>query len=164
MWVRNGKRVNPRQKHKKYGGKIFKESLPLCIVSPSAVVIKKSLLDDIGLFDESFKVCEDYDLWLRIAKKYPIGLDQQIGIIKYGGHDDQLSRKYWGMDTYRIMAMEKHIDDKLLASDEYELLLETIIDKLKIIIAGMKKRNKDITSLENKKDYFINKLVQSRKI
>lgn len=37
-----------------------------CIVSCNSVVSKKAL-QTAGLYDESFKVCEDYDLWIRLA-------------------------------------------------------------------------------------------------
>ena len=41
IWIRNGVRVNPMKKHQKYGGFIFEQCLPLCIISPSAVMLKK---------------------------------------------------------------------------------------------------------------------------
>ena len=150
IWIRKGKRVNPKKKHRKYGGWIFKQSLPLCIVSPSAVIFHRSLLEQVGLFDESFPVCEDYDLWLRVAKKFPVGLDERAGIIKYGGHEDQLSHQYWGMDYFRVLAMEKHIDDAHLASDLKEALLKEILSKLNVLLTGYKKRNKTNPELEEK--------------
>ena len=45
IWLRNGVRVNPMFKHQKYSGDIFKQCLPLCIVSPSSVMLRKTLLD-----------------------------------------------------------------------------------------------------------------------
>ncbi len=150
IWIRKGKRVNPKKKHRKYGGWIFKQSLPLCIVSPSAVIFHRSLPEQVGLFDESFPVCEDYDLWLRVAKKLPIGLDERAGIIKYGGHEDQLSHQYWGMDYFRVLAMEKHVDDAHLSSDLKEALLKEILSKLNILLTGYKKRNKTNPELEEK--------------
>ncbi|MEE4112496.1 MAG: glycosyltransferase, partial [Desulfobacteraceae bacterium] len=92
IWMRNGVRVNPGKRHRKEAGMIFERSLALCLVSPSAVMVRKSLLDQVGLFDESLPACEDYDLWLRIAWKHPIHLIDRPLIIKRGGHDDQLSR------------------------------------------------------------------------
>ncbi len=74
IWIRNGKRVNPKRKHQKKGGSIFLDCLPLCIVSPSAAIFKKSLWQEINGFDEQLPVCEDYDFWLRIARRYEIGL------------------------------------------------------------------------------------------
>ena len=159
IWIRNGKRANPKIKHQKYEGWIYKQCLPLCIVSPSAVVIHKNIFQDVGLFDENFIVCEDYDLWLRIARKYPIGLDPFQGLIKYGGHKDQLSQKYWGMDRYRIMAMEKQLDDPFLPDDLRKSTIQEIISKLDILIKGFQKRNKDTTELGYKIKKYMDELT-----
>lgn len=105
IWFRKGRRVNPKKRHKKYSGRFFEESLELCLVSPSAVMIKRSLLDEVGLFNESLPVCEDYDLWLRILSKYPIDLIDEEHLIKEGGRSDQLSAGTPGMDKYRIWSL-----------------------------------------------------------
>ncbi len=107
IWIRNGKRVNPMKKHAKRGGNIFRHCLPLCVISPSAVMIQRDLLTEIGLFDERLPACEDYDLWLRISALHPVLYVDKPLIIKDGGHSDQLSRHYWGMDRFRIQALEK---------------------------------------------------------
>ncbi len=91
IWIRNGVRVNPMKKHQKSGGWIFEKCLPLCVVSPSAVMMHRKLFDEVRLFDESLPACEDYDLWLRIAAKHPVGLIEKPYIFKYGGHADQRS-------------------------------------------------------------------------
>ncbi len=146
IWIRNGKRVNPMKKHQKYGGWIYEKCLPLCVISPSSVIIHKSVFADIGVFDEELDVCEDYDLWLRICSKYPIlFLDEQL-IVKYGGHEDQLSRKHWGMDRFRVIALEKMITSGTLNNEEKKSTTDMIIQKCKIIINGMKKRGKDVES------------------
>jgi len=38
------------------------------IGSPSRVTVKKQVLDRVGGFDETFVNCQDYDLWLRVAR------------------------------------------------------------------------------------------------
>ncbi len=53
IWIRNGVRVNSMKKHAKSGGRIFQRCLPLCVISPSAVLLKRSLLHEVGLFDIS---------------------------------------------------------------------------------------------------------------
>ncbi len=150
IWIRNGKRVNPKKKHQKYQGWIFKQSLPLCIISPSAVIIKKEILEETGLFDETFPVCEDYDLWLRVTRRFEVGLDSRPGIVKYGGHEDQLSRAYWGMDYYRVLAMEKHVNDPRLPEELRKAVVNELLNKLQILINGYRKRGKFSAELEEK--------------
>jgi len=139
QWIRNGVPVNPMKKHRKYSGWIFTQCLPLCIVSPSAVMLHQRVINDVGVFDESFPVCEDYDLWLRVALKYEIGLLPEKLIIKTGGHADQLSRKYWGIDRYRVRALEKILNEPLTTQQRAQVLAE-IIRKLTILSTGRAKQ------------------------
>jgi glycosyltransferase involved in cell wall biosynthesis len=143
IWIRNGKRVNPMKKHDKSGGFIFKNCLPLCIISPSSVMIHRSVFDEYGLFDESLTVCEDYDLWLRICAFLPILYLKKPQIRKYGGHEDQLSRKYWGMDRFRISALEKIIENSKLSPQDRDAAIRVLLEKIDIYILGASKRGKD---------------------
>ena len=141
FWIRNQVRVNPMKKHRKYGGDIYNNCLPLCVISPSSIIIHKDIFNDVGLFDEELPVCEDYDMWLRICSKYSVlFLDQKL-IKKYGGHDDQLSKKYWGMDRYRLIALEKMIDNPNLNSKDRIATINMAIDKAKILQKGYIKHN-----------------------
>ena len=148
VWIRNQVRVNPMKKHRKYGGDIYNKCLPLCVISPSSIIIHKDVFNDIGLFDEELPVCEDYDMWLRICSKYSVlFLDQKL-INKYGGHDDQLSKKYWGMDRFRLIALEKMIDNPNLNSTDRMATINMAIDKTRILQKGYIKHNHKIESQE----------------
>ncbi len=142
IWIRNDRRVNAMKKHAKSGGDIFQRCLPHCVISPSSVLIQRSLLFEVGLFDELLPVCEDYDLWLRICARYPVGYVEKPQIIKYGGHEDQLSRRYWGMDRYRIAALEKIIAYEGLEDQERRATAATLCSKAKIVAHGAEKRGK----------------------
>ena len=142
VWIRNGVRVNPMLKHRKYSGDIFRHCLPLCIVSPSSVMLRKSLLNEVGGFDESMPVCEDYELWLRIAVRYPFKFLNEKLIIKRGGHKDQLSRKYWGMDRWRVYALDKLLGGDDLNPEQREWVKEMLVKKSSILIQGFEKRGK----------------------
>tara|TARA_Y100000296_G_scaffold6929_1_gene8308 strand:- start:253 stop:1077 length:825 start_codon:yes stop_codon:yes gene_type:complete len=139
IWIRNGVRVNQMKKHKKSGGDIFIPSLKLCLISPSAVMIKRDFLISEGLFKEDFTVCEDYDLWLRLTSRFPVGFVEEPIIKKYGGHEDQLSRKYFAMDYWRV----KSIDDVLtrfeLSIERREPAIKVLLKKAKILLKGYEK-------------------------
>jgi glycosyltransferase involved in cell wall biosynthesis len=141
VWIRNGLRVNPKKRHKKPSGMIFKLSLELCLVSPSAVMIKRSLFDRVGEFDETLPACEDYDLWLRISSRFPIYLVDTPLIIKRGGHDDQLSSRA-GLDKFRIKAIEKIIKSGFLSDDQHQAAVKTLKKKCDIYAAGCRKRGR----------------------
>ena len=136
IWIRNGKRVNPMKKHAKQGGHIFRHCLPLCAISPSTVLIHRDLFRKIGLFDERLPACEDYDLWLRICAMHPVLYIDKPLITKTGGHADQLSRRYWGMDRFRIHSLENILASNVLDAANHTAALATLLDKLAIVIKG----------------------------
>jgi glycosyltransferase involved in cell wall biosynthesis len=142
IWIRNGRRVNPKKRHEKPSGDIFLPSLRLCLVSPSAVMLKRSLLDEVGLFDERLPACEDYDLWLRIACRYPVYLIAQDLIVKQGGHPDQLSLAYMGMDRFRISSLVKLLKRGLLNEQQYKEACDELSRKCSVYGAGCIKRGR----------------------
>jgi len=141
-WIRSGVPLNPKKRHHKFSGMIFERSLALCLVSPSAVMIKKSLFGTVGIFDEHLPACEDYDLWLRISCRYPVHLIETALIIKRGGHDDQLS-KAAVLDKYRIQSLVKIIDSDLLSPQQYQAALMTLKQKCKVYAGGCRKRGRE---------------------
>lgn len=142
QWIRNGQFVNPMHKHRKQGGWVLQANLPLCAISPSAVVIHQTIFQHIGYFDESLPACEDYDLWLRITAHYPVlYIDQQL-LRKYGGHADQLSKKYWGMDRFRIKSLINLLATTSLTSQDEHAVRKTLQQKIAIYLQGAKKRQK----------------------
>ena len=144
IWVRNGVRVNPQRKHRKYGGSIFKYCLPLCAISPSSVMIHRRVFDRVGLFDETLPVCEDYDLWLRICARMPVLFIPETLITKYGGHADQLSARYWGMDRYRIRAINKILNEVELEASDRTAAIKTLVGKIRIYLNGARKHDNPI--------------------
>ena len=134
-------------KHQKAGGEIFERCLPLCVISPSAVMIKRHLFEEVGGFDESLPACEDYDLWLRICSRYPVLYIEEALLRKYGGHDDQLSRQYWGMDRFRVKALVTLLNTGNLRPQQTQLTRAMLVNKCEILVQGAEKRgNKETAS------------------
>lgn len=148
IWIRNGVRVNARARHRMQSGWIYEYCLPLCIVSPSSVMIHRRVFEHVGLFDESMPACEDYDLWLRIAPQYPIHLIDEELIIKYGGHADQQSRRIPTLDRLRIKAICKSLDSGELNDAQCSAAARELQRKCRIYAAGCRKRGRDSEALE----------------
>jgi glycosyltransferase involved in cell wall biosynthesis len=54
----------------------------------SIPLIRRSVLDEVGLFDEKMSAAQDTDLWLRIAKRYQYRtVNKPLGIIHWQGTD-----------------------------------------------------------------------------
>lgn len=142
-WVRNGVRVNQKLVHKKGGGDQFCRSVDLCIISPSTVCIHHTVLNEFNGFREDFAVCEDYDLWLKITAKYPVGFIEDELIIKYGGHDDQLSSSMHAMDYYRVLSLIELLEETYLECDKKNYALSSIDKRVAVLEKGaLKHHNK----------------------
>ncbi|MFW6123799.1 MAG: glycosyltransferase family 2 protein [Acidobacteriota bacterium] len=150
IWIRNGVFVNPKKKHKKYSGRIFEKVLPLCLLSLSSALFRRKVFDEIGGFDQSLPACEDYDLGIRLAHKHPIYFLDEPLIMKRGGHEDQLSKKYWGMDRFRVKALEKALKWDL-SERERNQVKKQMLKKCKILIKGFEKRGKASEVLKYKR-------------
>jgi glycosyltransferase involved in cell wall biosynthesis len=142
IWIRRGRRVNPKTKHKKPSGDIFKQSLKLCLVSPSSIILRRSLFEDAGFFDEGLPAGEDYDLWLRISCRYPVYLIDKELVVKEGGQEDQLSRRFGSLDRFRIRAIVRLIKSGILTVDQTREALEELSIKCRIYGNGCIKRGR----------------------
>ena len=125
-WIRNGAHLNQKKYHQKHSGYIWDMCLARCMISPSSVMIHRSLIDCGYVFDESLVACEDFDLWLRICRYHAVGLDESVTLVKYGGHSDQLSTQI-NLDYYRIQALLKAYETE--ESPRCKELLQLEIDK-----------------------------------
>ena len=160
IWLRNNIHLNQKKKHKKKGGYIFEDCLDACKISPSSVLINKKLFLKYGGFDSSFQVCEDYELWLRLTSKEEVGYIEEPLVKKFGGHAGQLSCKYWGLDRFRIKALEKLIFKFSLNKYQKKSVIHKILEKIEILIIGARKRNKEnfLKIYKKKKSFWINYL------
>ncbi len=136
-WLRRGEHLNQKNIHKPRHGYIFDHCLQLCAVGMSTVLMKRRLFEEIGGFDVTLPCCEDYDLWLRISRKHPFLLVSDALTIKEGGREDQVSYKHRiGMDKYRIYAIIKLLDEKVLNNDQSKKALDTLQKKCEVYGQG----------------------------
>ena len=142
LWIRNGVRVNPAKHHRKPSGDIFAPSLRLCLVSPSAVMLRRTLLERVGGFDDTLPACEDYDLWLRIARDTPVWLIDRPLVLKRGGHADQLSRRFWGMDRFRVTALARLLAAGQLSPAQRAATVAVLREKCGILANGAARRGR----------------------
>ena len=161
-WYRNGRFVNPKFRHAKAREDAFSRSLELCCISPSSVLLSRDLLEERGGFDENLRVCEDYDLWLRVTAKEPVLYIEEPLVKKYGGHDDQLSSSEPAMDRFRIYVLLKLLRFAELSRAQRVETLGVLAEKARIVASGAKKRGlrerwqlfSDISSYSTRNDEY----------
>lgn len=143
VWYQRGALLKPKVKHQKPDGDVYTQVLPLCCISISTVAIHRSVFDTVGVFDEAFEACEDYDFWLRATHQFPVKLIPEYLTEKEGGRPDQLSMKTWGMDRFRIRALVKMCDSGVLDGDQYRVTYDTLVKKINVYVKGAARRGKD---------------------
>lgn len=65
------------------------------ITAPSSVLARTDVVREVGCFDESFRLSEDYDLWLALARDHPILATAEV-VTNYRIHPAQISRTQSG--------------------------------------------------------------------
>lgn len=79
------------------------------VSAPSSVLIKRSVLENVGFFRESFLRSEDYDLWLRVAQKYIIhAMEEPLTL--YRLHNTMMSSKLDQMEHYEKLVLSSALE------------------------------------------------------
>lgn len=142
-WLRRGKHLNQKKHHIPRHGDIFDHCLALCAVGMSTVMLRKSLFEQVGGFNTSFRCCEDYDLWLRVSCRNTFLLVDQPLTIKEGGRPDQVSFQFRiGMDKLRIQAILDLLESGLLNQSQAKLARQEIMKKSTVYGKGCLRHDK----------------------
>jgi glycosyltransferase involved in cell wall biosynthesis len=152
IWYRNGRLLNQKKKHQKNHGDIFRQSLKLCAVGMSTVLMNRVIFERYGLFDEEYPCCEDYEFWLRIGADQKFLLVDNPLTLKNGGRDDQVSKIYRvGMDRFRIKAIVKILTEIELKDHQKKAAFEELEQKCRIYGKGCIKHGRSEAGL-----YYLN--------
>lgn len=141
-WLRGGRRVNPGERHRKRAGDVFIDALRTCLISPSAAILRRELLDQVGGFDEDMVACEDYDLWLRILTRHEVGLLDEPLAMRRAGHPGQLSATVAALDRFRILALAKLLADASLTTARRTAAAAVMAEKCLIYGKGLTRRGR----------------------
>lgn len=142
FWFRKGKWINQGKTNKRYGGYILDKILDKCRISPSSLIVHKSVFDEAGMFDEDLRVCEDYELSLRIALKYKVGYLEKKLIIKRAIEENSLSAGIKHIEYIRYGILEKLYRNNLSVLDlNIKSVIEKELERKKHIISPFFKNN-----------------------
>lgn len=140
-WIRDGKVIGKPKHWEQQGGDLFSESVERCAIGPSCVMIRRDLWNETGGFDERYRVCEDYELWLRITMSEQVGLIPGAALVrKHGGHADQLSTAIPALDRFRLVALAELLENGELTESQVTSVAKGIETKARILEAGARKR------------------------
>lgn len=143
-WLRDGRHLNQKKRHLPRHGDIFPHCLELCAVGMSTVMLRREIFNQVGLFRESMRCCEDYDLWLRVSCRLPFLLVDEVLTVKEGGREDQVSSQYRvGMDRFRIKSLMRLLDSGVLSRSQEKLAREELRRKCTVYGNGCLKHGKE---------------------
>lgn len=158
IWIRRGNQVLQGRKHEKGGGRIFLRCLPLCAISPSAAVFRREVFEALGGFDESLPACEDYDLWLRWTARHSVHFVAEALVVKHGGHEDQLSRRFPVMDRFRARALSNLLRSdaaRHLGVEERAATVAMLEQKVAIVAQGARRRGRHAEAEELERELAV---------
>lgn len=110
IYDENKKKVE-QVNHPAYRGQVYQRLLLSTIIgSVSSALIRKKCFDQAGLFDEELTSCQDWDMWLRIARYYEFDFVPDV-LTRINVHGAQISSNYQAMIPGRMRMVEKHWEE-----------------------------------------------------
>ena len=143
-WLRGRRIVSQAGQEHAREGDVFADALHKCIIGPSTTIMERRIFEELGGFREDLEVAEDYELWLRLTHRYPVGyLDEEL-TVKRAGHGDQLSERYGAIEYFRIQALRGLVEAHAFGdvSAHARAAAETLARKCRIYAQGCAKRGR----------------------
>lgn len=103
-WQKDEKELQVPHRLEPSTGRPLAESLQICLVSASSILMRRSVFLDMGGFDERFASCEDYEFWIRYFLKSSMGCIQEPLVRKRSGDWPQVSSSGL-LDLQRLRAL-----------------------------------------------------------
>lgn len=82
---------------------------------PESIFLHRYVFNDVGLFDEALRACEDWDVWLRVTKKYRVIHAPEI-LTRHRILAGSMSTDPLRMLTARLAVLKKHVGGEPTAS------------------------------------------------
>jgi glycosyltransferase involved in cell wall biosynthesis len=141
IWIRGEREISQKGQRHRRAGDIFTDALKKCIIGPSTTMIERSLFESVGGFRDDLEIAEDYELWLRITDRFPVGYIDEALTVKRAGHS-QLSEKYGQIENFRIAALQRLVDREIFTVAHRPEAREELSRKCAIYAAGCRKRGR----------------------
>src|SRR4051812_34854625 len=105
----NGRPTGQKHHCKYHSGDVYDRMILNNLMgAPSVVLVRKDTMVDSGGFDETFLLSEDWDMWLALARDFPLVSVDKV-VANYRLHGQQISRTQWARHLeYHLRVMEKH--------------------------------------------------------
>ena len=131
---RGGKIIGYRGHHE--SGEIYRSLLfGNKIDAPSSVLVKSEVFDKVGLFDEFFRSCQDWDMWLRISKDYLIFPVKEY-LVQHREHKNRISANSNKVFFYEKAFLEKALTNAPNDINPREIYAKCYLNRSKVFFAN----------------------------
>lgn len=106
-------------------GNLFPVLYSNSFIRTSTVLMLRECFRDVGYFDERYRSAEDYDVWLRVAKRYAIAYLNQP-LVRYRKHEDNISHDKITLRSNALSVLEAHYDPKEIPARTYRIRMSNL--------------------------------------
>jgi glycosyltransferase involved in cell wall biosynthesis len=99
----------PPEPHEGLLAKPFEQFLTYVPTNTTCIMIRRSVLTDVGVFDTTLHIGEDWDLWYRITQKYDAAYTLDASLAKSRDHPGNMPKQDARAIGDRICLMLKHL-------------------------------------------------------
>lgn len=141
LWLRGDLEVKQRAEHRKQGGQFLERAFVRCLIATSAVVLRREFFERHGGFAAPFRICQDFELWLRLMADAPVGFLEEALAIKRTGDWLQASATP-EIDRFRVLALHqfyRQIRGNSAMQPHVEPLLAEAERKSRMLVVGAEK-------------------------
>ena len=148
IWLRNGATVSQKKQKHRREGDLFHDSLKKCIIGPSTVLLSRPVFEELGGFDETLEIAEDYEFWLRWTDRFPVVYCGEPLVVKRAGDWPQLSARYGQIEIFRLQALLLLLRKRTLSEEHRFQAAEEAARKAEVYALGCRKRGRTDEALE----------------
>jgi glycosyltransferase involved in cell wall biosynthesis len=94
-------------------------------IRTSTALMVKECFQEIGYFDERYRSVEDYDVWLRVAKRFPIAYLNQP-LVRYRKHEDNVSHDKITLRHNALRVLEAHYDPRQISARTHRIRMSNL--------------------------------------
>lgn len=92
-----------------HSGRVFRQLVLVDFIPLSAALVRREVLEEVGRFNESFGIIEDYDIFLKVAEKYPVEYVDEV-LMYYRVHLSNNSKNFNKLFTELQMMYQTWLD------------------------------------------------------
>lgn len=106
LWIRDGRSVKQKEQNFAEQGPSFAAALAKCLIGPSTACIERAFFEELGGFNSTLCIAEDYELWLRALSRASAYYINEALTVKRAGSWPCLSGTGADIERWRIQALQ----------------------------------------------------------